>query len=58
MPNCIVIFLSLGFAVGEAAVQWLLRLDGGLEVSWLDQLANFNEDKQVRLTWQMDGDIR
>jgi hypothetical protein len=44
--------------VGEAAVRWGVGLDGRLEVVWLHQIANFNEDKRVNLTWELDRDPR
>jgi hypothetical protein len=44
--------------VGEAAVRWGVGLDGRLEVVWLHQIANFNEDKKVNLTWELDRDPR
>jgi hypothetical protein len=44
--------------VGEGAVRWRVGLDGKLEVVWLHQIANFNEDKKVNLTWELDRDPR
>jgi hypothetical protein len=44
--------------VGEAAVRWRVGLDGRLEVVWLHQIANFNEDKKVNLTWELERDPR
>jgi hypothetical protein len=44
--------------VGETAVRWEVGLEGRLEVVWLDQLAAFNEDKKVRLFWELDKDVR
>ncbi len=44
--------------MGEAALRWKVGVEGRLEVVWLDQLANFNEDKRVRLFWEMSSEQR
>jgi hypothetical protein len=44
--------------VGEREVSWLVGVDGSLQVSWLNQVARFNEDKTVNLTWHIDKDTR